>query len=75
MRVSPCKGCPKRTLTCHYQGACEEWETWKKEQLEAKAYTREKNYAAISDVTQRRYWRNMRYGRKSTSKVDREGRR
>ena len=75
MRVSPCKGCPKRTLTCHYHGACEEWEAWKAEQLAEKEYTRQKNYSEISDVVQRRYWRNMRYGRKNVSKVDREDRR
>lgn len=75
MRISPCKGCTKRTLTCHYQGACEEWETWKAEQLAEKEYTREKTRSIISTSTERRYWRNMRYGRKNVSRVDKEGRR
>ena len=74
MRISPCKDCQKRTLTCHYQGACEEWEAWKAEQLAEKEYTREKTRSIISASTERRYWRNMRYGRKNQSKIDMEHR-
>lgn len=75
MRVAPCKGCPKRTLTCHYQGACEEWAAWKAEQLVEKEYIRKQNCSTISTSTERRFWRNMKYGRKNFSKVDMEDRR
>lgn len=75
MRISPCKGCLKRTLTCHYQGACEDWEAWKTEQLAEKEYTRKQTVSTISTSTERRFWRNMRYGRKNVSRVDKEGRR
>lgn len=25
----PCQGCSRRTLTCHYQGMCKDFEEWK----------------------------------------------
>ena len=25
----PCRGCPDRTVTCHYEGYCDKWTEWK----------------------------------------------
>jgi hypothetical protein len=37
---SPCKDCPKRTLTCHYEGKCDEWRKFREKVDRAKAVER-----------------------------------
>ena len=34
----PCRGCPDRTITCHYEGFCDKWSEWKKFHLARKAW-------------------------------------
>lgn len=44
-KVSPCKGCEKRTITCH--GFCKDYQKWKKEsdsQRDALRAARDKHY-------------------------------
>lgn len=37
---SPCKGCAKRTLTCHYEGECDEWRKFREKVDQDKALKR-----------------------------------
>lgn len=58
----PCKDCEKRTVTCHYQGACEPWEKWKKEHEEKRERKRsEKDKEKChSRAYERNYFRSLR---------------
>ena len=68
----PCKGCEKRTLTCH--GVCRQYEDWKIERAAINDYNREQNAVYLSESSLRKYWKNQRFGR-HRGKVDREQRR
>lgn len=68
----PCKGCDKRTLTCH--GVCLEYEAWKIERAAINDYNREQNAVHLSDSSLRKHWRNQRFGM-HRGKVDRDQRR
>ena len=58
----PCKGCGKRTLTCH--GVCREYEDYKIERAAINDYNRERNQVTVSDYSIRRYWLNRRLSKR-----------
>jgi hypothetical protein len=58
----PCKGCEKRTQTCH--GMCQEYEDYKIERAAINDYNRERNQVTVSDYSIRRYWLNRRLSKR-----------
>ena len=57
----PCKGCPKRTLTCH--SVCTPYEDWKIERAAINDWNREKNRTLASDAYFRLMRRRKKYDR------------
>ena len=62
MSKCPCKGCERRTLTCH--GVCRQYEDWKIERAAMLDWKREQNDPLLSDNIRRKYWRNQRFSRR-----------
>lgn len=59
----PCKGCDRRTVTCH--GVCREYQDWKKE-VEARNAARNaemKRLDTMSNAKKKAIWRKLRYSR------------
>lgn len=73
MKVSPCKDCLDRTLTCH--SVCRRYEDWKIENAARQDWLREQNSVEISDSVIRRNWKRKRYCRQQKSKINIENRR
>ena len=54
----PCRGCVKRTVTCHV--TCRECEDWRIYQTAVKEDLRDKGALYVSDFALRRHWDNIR---------------
>jgi len=66
----PCKGCEKRTLTCH--GFCQEYKAWKAEHQAEKDWLQKQNLLEISDSVMKKHWRNLRSNRRRKPKSGKE---
>ena len=49
----PCRGCPDRTITCHYEGFCDKWAEWKKYDMARKAWLASFNPPTNDNVRKR----------------------
>ena len=71
----PCHGCPNRTVTCHYEGFCDDWAKWKEYDQALKEWLRSFNPPANENV-KKREMRKLRqramgwYGRKGGKRDD-----
>lgn len=71
----PCHGCPNRTVTCHYEGFCDDWVKWKEYDHAMKEWLRSFNPPANENV-KKRETRKLRqrargwYGRKGGKRDD-----
>lgn len=66
----PCKGCERRTLTCH--GLCENYQEWKKENTARNDWLKEQNRVHVSDSVIKKHWKNLSYSRRRVTKVSKE---
>ena len=66
----PCKGCERRTLTCH--GFCEEYQAWAVENNAKNEWLREQNKLTVSDSSMKKHWKNMTLRRRRGARIDKQ---
>jgi hypothetical protein len=67
----PCKGCDRRTLTCH--GVCKGYQDWKKYNTEKMDWLRQQNARPVSDSVVKMGWKNMKRRKNTIKRVSKEG--
>ena len=68
-----CKGCERRTVTCH--GVCREYQNWKKKQevLKETRDAERQRMDTMSTAKKKAIWKKMRYNRRGPKNTHREG--